>query len=90
MSVMAPCLFFFPRTTAPEEPEEGPWQVSVVPAQADEVTAEHSSNTKVSPGIFICNLICETKIETHAQKERVILFLTIRLQIIRWNSKPLE
>ena len=38
-----------PRTTAPEEPEEGPWQVSVVPAPADEVAAEHCANTEVSP-----------------------------------------
>lgn len=37
------------RTIASEEPEEGPWPVFVVPAQADEVTAEHCSNTKVSP-----------------------------------------
>lgn len=37
-----------PRTTTSEKPAEGPWQVSVVPAQADEVTAEHRPNTKVS------------------------------------------
>lgn len=38
-----------PRTTAPEEPKEGPWQVSVVPAPADEVAAEHRANAEVSP-----------------------------------------
>lgn len=38
----------FSRTTALEEPEEGTWQVSVVPAPADEVAAEHRPNTKVS------------------------------------------
>lgn len=38
-----------PRTTASEKPPEGTWQMSVVPAQADEVTAEHCPNTKVSP-----------------------------------------
>ena len=42
-------ISFLSRTTASEEPEEGPWQVSVVPAQAHEVTAEHRPDTKVSP-----------------------------------------
>lgn len=41
------------RTTASEKPAEGTWQVSVVPAQADEVTAEHCPNTKVSPICWI-------------------------------------
>lgn len=51
---MVLCSVILPhRATASEEPAEGPWQVSVVPAQAVEVAAEHSSNTKVSNCIFI-------------------------------------
>lgn len=51
-------LILFLRTTPPEEPAEGTWQVSVVSAQADEVAAEHRSNTKVSllSWIWVCTL----------------------------------
>ena len=53
--LMVISLHPFSRTTAAEEPAEGPRQVSVVPAQADEVTAEHRPNTKVSP--IICSFL---------------------------------
>ena len=38
----------FPRATASEELEEGPWQVSMVPPEVDEITAEHCPDVKVS------------------------------------------
>lgn len=60
---------FFCRTTASEEPAQGPWQVSVVPAQADEVSAQHCSNTKVSllPARLWLILLKETSCE-HIQE----------------------
>lgn len=45
-------LFLFTRTTAPKEPQEGSRSLSVVPSQADEVTAEHCTNTKVGPTVL--------------------------------------
>ena len=37
-----------PRATAPEESEEGARQVSMVPPEVDEITAEHCPHVKVS------------------------------------------
>lgn len=55
MSVTSLSVHRFSRTTASEEPEEGPWKVFVVPAAADEVAAEHRPNTEVSPNILVCS-----------------------------------
>lgn len=72
------CLSVRPlsRTTASKEPEEGTWQVSVVPAQADEVAAEHCSNTKVSLAILVCSQLWENKLEVHKFRRGWVLFST--------------
>lgn len=65
------CLVLFlslsSRTTASQEPTEGTWQVSVVPAEAHEVPAERYSNTKVSYVLLlVSNLAC--KASTHTSR----------------------
>lgn len=43
--------------------------MSVVPAQADEVAAEHCSNTKVSLAILVYSQLWENKLEVHKFRE---------------------